>query len=122
MTEKILLIDDEKSLTDGMNLFLEMRNIPSISAKNVSEAKMLLDVEKISLICTDWDLRDGTGLDVLQYAINKNIPVVFLTGHDEDSYIDKAMSMGAAKYYIKGQIGFNDLIDDFITILKEHGA
>lgn len=120
--KKILLIDDESELTAGINLFLEMRDIPSISAKNVSEAKMLLDVEEISLICTDWDLGDGTGLDILQYAMNKNIPIVFLTGHDEDSYIDKAMSMGAAKYYIKGQIGFDNLVDDFISILKEHRA
>lgn len=71
------------------------------------------------MICTDWDLGDGTGLDVLQYALSKNIPVVFLTGHDEDSYKEKAMSMGAAKYYVKGQIVFDNLIDDFIKIMKE---
>jgi len=122
MNEKILLIDDENTLTEGINLFLEMRDISSISAKSVSEAKMLLDREEITLICTDWDLGDGTGLDILQYAINKNIPIVFLTGHEENAYIDKAMSMGAAKYYIKGQIGFDDLVDDFISILKEHRA
>lgn len=120
MNTKILLVDDESALTVGITLFLEMRDIPSTSAKSVSEAKMLLDTGEIALVCTDWDLGDGTGLDILQYAINKNIPVVFLTGHDEDTYIDKAMSMGAAKYYTKGQIGFDDLVDDFISILKEH--
>ena len=118
---KILIVDDDATLVNGMKFLLDFRNIPSATATSVSNAERLLDEEEISLICTDWNLGDGTGLDVLQYATNKNIPVVFLTGHDEDSYIDKAKSMGAAKYYIKGRIRFDDLIDGFITILQENG-
>lgn len=116
---KILIVDDDVTFVNGMKFFLELRNIPAATATSVSNAKRLLYEEEIFLICTDWDLGDGTGLDVLQYALSKNIPVVFLTGHDEDSYKEKAMSMGAAKYYVKGQIVFDNLIDDFIKIMKE---
>lgn len=77
-----------------------------------------MNEEDISLICTDWDLGDGTGLDVLQYASEKNIPVVFFTGHDEDYYKEKAMSLGAAKYYVKGAVSYEDIINDVITLLE----
>lgn len=120
MNKKILIVDDDISFVNGMKMFLELRNILAATATNVTEAKRLLDIEKLSLVCTDWDLSDGTGLDVLQYASEKNIPVVFLTGHDEDSYNERAMAMGAKKYYIKAQASYRDLINDLITLLEQN--
>lgn len=75
-------------------MFLEFRTIPVATAASVLNVKRLLNEKEISLICTDWDLGDGTGLDVLQLDSEKNTPVVFFTGHDEDSYKEKAMSLG----------------------------
>lgn len=116
---KILIIDDDATFVNGMEKLLELRTIPTATATNVTEAKELLKREEISLICTDWDLCDGTGLEVLQYATEKNVPVVLLTGHDEDSYKEKAMSLGVARYYIKGQGNYKDIINELITLLEQ---
>ena len=118
MNEKILIVDDDVAMVDNMKMFIEFRTIPVATATSVSNVKRLLNEEEISLICTDWDLGDGTGLDVLQFASEKNIPVVFFTGHDEDSYKEKAMSLGGARYYIKGVDSCEDIIDDLITFLE----
>lgn len=121
MNMKILIIDDDITFANGIKLFLESRTIPAATATNVAEAKRILNAEKISLICTDWDLSDGTGLDVLRYASEKKIPVVFLTGHDEDSYNERAKAMGVVRYYIKGQVSYREVINDLITLLEKNG-
>ena len=113
---KILIIDDDAVFVNGMKKLLELRIIPAVMATNVTEVKKILKEEEISLICADWDLGDGTGLEVLQYATEKNIPVVFFTGHDEGFYKEKAMSLGAARYYIKGQTNYKNLINELITL------
>ena len=79
----ILLVDDDKTFLNGLKMFFDMENIQVSTTTTVSTAKVLLDTEDISLVCTDWELPDGTGLDVLAYARKNDIPVVFLTGHDE---------------------------------------
>lgn len=95
-----------------------MENIQVSTAATVSKAKRLLDTKFISLICTDWDLPDGTGMDVLAYGRTHDIPVVFLTGHDEDSYQKQAITQGAIRYYIKGQFSYSKLITEIIALAQ----
>ena len=93
--KKILLVDDDMATLKGLQMCFGSKNFPTISATNVSAAKQLFDTEEISLVCTDWDLPGGkTGLDILTYARERNIPVVFLTGHDE-SFLYTAVSCTA---------------------------
>lgn len=113
---QILLVDDDGTFLNGLKMFFDMKHISTITATTVSKAKELLCSEKISLICTDWDLPDGTGMDVLAYVRNTNIPVVFLTCHDEDSYQEQAITQGTACYYIKGQVVYHALIAKIITL------
>lgn len=115
---QILLIDDDRTFLNGLKMFFDMEHIQTNTATSVSKAKELLDTENISLICTDWELPDGTGLDVLVYVRNKNIPVVFLTGHDEDSYQEQAITQGAMCYYIKGELSYSDLIDNVASLAR----
>ena len=119
MSVQILIVDDDKTFVYGIKEFLKLRNVPAITARSASEAIKLLSEEDISLVCADWDLGDSTGLDVLSYAKDKDVPVVFLTVHDEDSYKEKAMSLGAARYYIKGVDSCEDIINDMERLLNE---
>lgn len=119
MSVQILIVDDDKTFVYGMKEFLKLRNVPAITARSASEAIKLLSEEDISLVCTDWDLGDSTGLDVLSYAKDKDIPCVFLTVHDEDSYKEKALSLGAVRYYIKGVMPYGDIINDMKRLLDE---
>ena len=114
---QILLIDDDRTFLNGLKMFFDMEHVQTNTATTVSKAKELLDTEDISLICTDWNLPDGTGLDVLAYVRNKDIPVVFLTGHDEDSYQEQATKQGAIHYYIKGEFDYSKLISELIALI-----
>lgn len=115
--KKILLIDDDMASLKGLQMCFALKNFPTTCATTVSEAKRLLDREEISLVCTDWDLPCGSsGMDVLVYAKERNIPVVFLTGHDEEKYEKSALERGAARYYVKGQFSYLKFRDDLIRL------
>mgnify|MGYP002312419748 FL=1 len=55
----------------------------------------------------------------MTYARERNIPVVFLTGHDEDSYEKIALEKGAVRYYIKGQFSYLKFRDDLIELANK---
>lgn len=117
---QILLVDDDIASLKGLKMCFDLKNFPTISATTVSTALQLLDTEKISLVCTDWDLPGGrTGLDMLAYARERNIPIVFLTGHDEDSYEKSALEQGTVRYYTKGQLSYLKFRDDLIEIVEK---
>ena len=118
--EKILLIDDDISSLKGLQMCFSVKHFPTVSATSVLEAQRLLDTEEISLVCTDWDLSGGrTGLDILAYVRERNIPVVFLTGHDEESYEKRALEQGAVRYYVKGQFSYLKFRDDLIELANK---
>lgn len=98
---QILLVDDDRTFLNGLKMFFDMEHIQTNTAITVSKAKELLETKDISLICTDWDLPDGTGQDVLAYVKKKGIPVVFLTDHDEDSYQEQATTQGISTITLK---------------------
>lgn len=101
-------------------MYFDLANFPTVSATTVSEALQLLDTEEILLVCTDWDLSDNmTGLDILAYARNRNIPKVFLTVHDEESYEESAFEQGAVRYYIKGEFSYFKFRDDLIELANK---
>ena len=117
---QILLVDDDIASLKGLKMCFDLKNFPTISATTVSTALQLLDTEKISLVCTEWDLPGGrTGLDMLAYARERNIPIVFLTGHDEDSYEKSALEQGTVRYYTKGQLSYLKFRDDLIEIAEK---
>lgn len=118
--KKILLIDDDVSCLKGLKMYFDLVSFPTVTANTFSGALQLLSTEEISLVCTDWDLSGGrSGLEILDYARERNMPVVFLTGHDEDSYEKKALEQGAVRYYIKGQISYFKFRDELIDLAKK---
>ncbi len=118
--KKILLVDDDIVCLKGLKIYFDLANFPTVSATTVSEAYQLLDMEEIALVCTDWDLSDDrTGLDILVYAKERNIPTVFLTGNDEKSYEESAFDQGAVRYYIKGEFSYFKFRDDLIELANK---
>lgn len=118
--KKIPLVDDDTVRLKGLKMYFDLANFPTVNATTFSEAQQRLDTEEISLVCTDWDLSDGrTGLDILAYARKRNIPTVFLTVHDEESYEESALEQGAVHYYIKGQMSYFKFRDDLIELANK---
>lgn len=99
---KILLVEDNKSISDNLKYTFNMNNIDLDVTNNIKSTKDYLEYNKPSLIILDVTLPDGNGFDLYKSELSKmNIPVIFLTACDTEENIVSALNMGASDYITK---------------------
>lgn len=99
---KILLVEDNKSISDNLKYTFNMNNIDLDVTNNIKSTKEYLEHNKPSLIILDVTLPDGNGFDLYKNELSKmNIPVIFLTACDIEENIVSALNMGASDYITK---------------------
>src|SRR3984957_18685127 len=109
LIKKILLIED--NLGDA-RLLREMVNEQSTHGIEVTHLDCLraaeehLSVHSVDIILLDLGLPDGQGLEAIRrvHAAAPRVPLVALTGLDDESLAEQALQEGAQDYLIKGQI------------------
>jgi len=99
---KILLVEDNEILAQGLIYSLEQKKYQVIHTLNVENTLKILKTEKIDLAILDVSLPDGNGFDLYRNNIKeKNIPSIFLTAKDEEDNIVKGLELGAEDYITK---------------------
>jgi len=99
---RILVIDDEPSVTDALRLVLGELGHHVDSAKTGGEAKELLKGAPYDLVFTDLRLPDASGIDLLT-LIKSDTPdteVIVMTAHGSIDITIEAIKRGAF-YYIE---------------------
>jgi signal transduction histidine kinase len=73
---------------------------------HLSEALKLLAKGGVDIVLLDMGLPDGHGLDTVRRAraVAPGVPVIVLTGLDDEALAAEAMKEGAQDYLIKGEI------------------
>ncbi|HSE17214.1 MAG TPA: sigma-54 dependent transcriptional regulator [Pyrinomonadaceae bacterium] len=99
---RILVIDDEVSVTDALRLVLLDLGHHVDSAKSGGEAKELLKGSPYDLVFTDLRLPDASGIDLLALIKNDtpNTEVIVMTAHGSLDIAISAIKHGAF-YYIE---------------------
>jgi putative two-component system response regulator len=102
-TAPILLVDDDESLRQMLALGLTQLGYGVEQAANVTEARALLQQRAYSLVLSDYEMPDGTGMDLLAHISSgyPNLPVVLLTGYDDMPLARDAIACGAADFVTK---------------------
>lgn len=101
---KVLVIDDEIQFIDSISPFLEMENHQVFSAMTAHQGLSLLEKESPAVILLDVKLPgQKSGLDLIQCIrnIDKNIPIIMVSGMAQTATIVKAIKAGAADYLQK---------------------
>ena len=99
---KILLVEDNKSISDNLKYTFNMNNIDLDVTNNIKSTKDYLEYNKPSLIILDVTLPDGNGFDLYKSELSKmNVPVIFLTVCDTEENIVEVLNMGASDYITK---------------------
>lgn len=99
---KILLVEDNKSISDNLKYTFNINNIDLDVTNNIKSTKDYLEYNKPSLIILDVTLPDGNGFDLYKSELSKmNIPVIFLTACDIEESIVEVLNMGASDYITK---------------------
>jgi signal transduction histidine kinase len=72
----------------------------------MSEAELHLAKGGVDIVLLDMGLPDGHGLDTVRraHAAAPSVPLIILTGLDDEALAAAAMTQGAQDYMIKGQI------------------
>ena len=86
MSSKVLVIDDEPSLLETINLILSKQKFDVITAASGIEGMKILqqDFDNISLVITDLAMPGGfDGMDVLEKTkeLDSEIPVIMITAY-----------------------------------------
>ena len=84
--KKLLVIDDNLDflgfLTSALEKYFEV-----YTATGVKDALRLLEYQKVEAICSDYNMKDGTGLDLLEEIRQKGITVPFLLMSGDDDFL-----------------------------------
>jgi len=79
--EKILLVDDSKTIIKTLQNELSINNLFEIFiATNLKDAKKLIEEEKFFVAILDLELPDSSKGEVVDYALKFDIPSIILTG------------------------------------------
>lgn len=99
---KILLIEDNLSISKGLEYTFNGLNYEIINKTNLKEASMYLIDNIPSLIILDISLPDGNGFSFYENIIKKlNIKTIILTAKDDEDDIVKGLELGANDYITK---------------------
>lgn len=112
--KRILLVDDDNTFRYALSELLR-KEFEVLESSGVSDALEKLEITSVNLICSDYNMRDGTGLDLLRSCKEKNISVPFMlmSAYDSDNLSMKADLMGIT-FCEKGNREFLDKIKSMI--------
>ena len=98
----ILVIDDDTRLRNLLGKFLEDNNFLVSLAKDTSEARLLINMQKFDLLIVDVMLPQENGIDfTANFRQSFNIPLIMLTARGESDDRIKGFEAGADDYIPK---------------------
>ena len=104
MFSKILIVEDNKSISDLISLHLKKNNFEYLVVHNGEDALSHLETFMPDFVILDWMIPGLSGLEVLRRIRNKqeykNLPILMLTAKNSEQ--DKIIS-------------FESGLDDYIT-------
>lgn len=99
---KILLVEDDSSLIDGLEYSLKKNDFLVTTARTTAEALAQLTFP-FDLLILDVTLPDGTGFSICEKvrAKDSQIPILFLTASDEEVNVIRGLDCGGDDYVTK---------------------
>lgn len=110
MKGKILIVEDEKKLSEVMSLYLKNENYDVVCAFDGEAAEEILETDKFDLIILDIMMPKKDGWSLLRKIKSKdNIPVILTTARGEEEDRIFGLELGAVDYMVK-PISMRELI------------
>lgn len=103
--DKLLVLEDDQSLIDGLQYALQKNGFAVTVARTVREAGQALadPPNRFDLLLLDVALPDGTGFEVCERVRRdgSRIPIIFLTAADEETSVIRGLDGGGDDYITK---------------------
>lgn len=120
MNKKILIVEDDKSISNLIKLQLNIASYDTVQVYDGIESIKLIENERFDLILLDVMLPGMDGFAIMEKIKHLNVPVIFLTA--KDSVIDKVsgLKLGAEDYIVK-PFETIELLARIETVLRRYG-
>ena len=87
---KILIVEDNSAISDGLKFSLEREKFIVGITKNIKNAQKEVQNNLYNLVILDIMLPDGDGIELCKYIKERqDIPVIFLTAKDSEGALLK---------------------------------
>ncbi len=98
----IMVVEDEESYQDALNIGLSVEGFVVVGATNIAEARQLLVSAKPDLVLLDVMLPDGSGIDYCRELHDTSrVPVIMVTARSSEVDVVLGLEIGAADYVTK---------------------
>jgi ActR/RegA family two-component response regulator len=104
--KKILIVEDDEKFARVLSKQLEKNNYEVFHCGSLSDFLKTVKERKFDLILLDLGLPDSSGLETYEKVsgVLSNIPIVVLTGLDDEEIAISAVKKGAQDYLVKGEV------------------
>lgn len=103
LSEKIVIIDDEKRMCDSLSALLSGEGYRVEAFQNSADAAAMLGRDRIDLVISDIKMAGPDGLEILRLVkeVDPAIPVILMTGYASLETALEAINKGAYDYLLK---------------------
>jgi two-component system, probable response regulator PhcQ len=104
MTNKVLIVDDDPNLLDGLSRALHREPYIVLTSTSCQEALKMLETTSVDVIISDQDMPEMPGTDFLKYsrAFSPNSIRMMLTGKATlDTAMEAVNTGGISRFFIK---------------------
>lgn len=100
---RILVVEDDALLGDGIQAGLQQQHFVVDWVRTGTAVEAMLAAESYAALVLDWNLPNGSGLDLLKRlrAHGNMLPVLMLTAHDTVQDRIEGLNAGADDYLVK---------------------
>ncbi|MEY8752340.1 response regulator transcription factor [Alkalicoccobacillus gibsonii] len=119
MTVKMLIVDDEPVICQGLKETIDWQSIGVEvigTAFNGKKALEVLNRDKVDLILTDISMPEMDGLQLAEHVVSNypDIKMIIISGYDEFEYARKAIRIGVEDYLLKPVN-----VDELLNLVKK---
>jgi DNA-binding NtrC family response regulator len=101
----ILLIEDESADSSPCRALIESIGATCVPVKSLEQAETVLDQNAPDVVVVDYDLPDGTGIDLISHLRqgldDRSTPILLLTGEIDPHELERAVMMGIYAFLAK---------------------
>lgn len=112
--QKILVVDDEVSVTELFSMMLEMEGYRVRVVHDVQSAKNALEEEPADLLLVDIMMPEASGLELCRYVRAEpylaSTPIIVISARSQLDEVHEGLAAGADTYLLK-PVSKNELIE-----------
>lgn len=104
MKEKVLLAEDDKTLSLLLKFRLEKEGYETFMAADGNEAQRLIESTNPDIILTDIMMPFSSGLELISYVkdnLQRDTPIIVFSAAGQEEMVLKAFNLGATDFMSK---------------------